>query len=462
MVDNMIKQDFLKTQTCVLRVNIRCDCDGCKNKVKKLLQKIEGVYTVNIDAKQGKVTVAGNVDPATLIKKLLKSGKHAELWSTPQKIKNQFNLGYQFKDIQIDNGGKGSNEKNKSQNQKGGGKVQQKVGQQAAQQHYQQMKGFEDPKSVKFNLPQSVDYDDFSDDEFEDDEDEDDGFDDDDDDDDDCDDVFGHDHQKQSKNIPLTGNNGHGAKGQAGNQKKGGGSGGGGDGKKGGVFRLPSLMKGIGGNKAGKSDNGRKKGGGGGEDNKGGKQNQAGGAAKNGGKGGGDGKKGNISGGGGGNNKGGGANNGGNGKNNGDVGKKGGGKNEGFHEATATNLGGKGGGGGGGNPGQMGSYPMGQMGQNFQAAHVLPSAALMNGGGYYQGMGPALNNPYNQQQYMAMMMNQQRMMNGDGMHQPMMMYGRPPPPPGFGYAPPLLPPPVYDPFTHMFSDENTAGGCSIM
>ncbi|GAB2226650.1 hypothetical protein Droror1_Dr00022466 [Drosera rotundifolia] len=74
-------EDFklLKIQTCVLRVNI--DCDGCKLKVKKLLQKIEGVYAVIIAADQQKVTVSGSVDPSTLIKKLIKSGKHAELWS---------------------------------------------------------------------------------------------------------------------------------------------------------------------------------------------------------------------------------------------------------------------------------------------------------------------------------------------------------------------------------------------
>ncbi|XP_077243949.1 heavy metal transport/detoxification superfamily protein [Tasmannia lanceolata] len=74
-------EDFklLKIQTCVLKVNIHCD--GCKQKVKKLLQKIEGVYTVNIDAEQQKVTVSGNVDSATLIKKLVRAGKHAELWS---------------------------------------------------------------------------------------------------------------------------------------------------------------------------------------------------------------------------------------------------------------------------------------------------------------------------------------------------------------------------------------------
>ncbi|XVF02821.1 hypothetical protein REPUB_Repub04eG0207300 [Reevesia pubescens] len=75
------EEDFklLKIQTCVLKVNIHCD--GCKQKVKKLLQRIEGVYQVSIDAEQQKVTVSGSVDSATLIKKLVRAGKHAEVWS---------------------------------------------------------------------------------------------------------------------------------------------------------------------------------------------------------------------------------------------------------------------------------------------------------------------------------------------------------------------------------------------
>ncbi|KAG2709518.1 hypothetical protein I3760_05G243900 [Carya illinoinensis] len=74
------EEDFklLKIQTCVLKVNIHCD--GCKHKVKKLLQRIEGVYLVNIDAEHQKVTVSGSVDASTLIKKLVRAGKHAEPW----------------------------------------------------------------------------------------------------------------------------------------------------------------------------------------------------------------------------------------------------------------------------------------------------------------------------------------------------------------------------------------------
>ncbi|EPS71104.1 hypothetical protein M569_03655, partial [Genlisea aurea] len=78
---------LLKIQTSVLRVNIHCD--GCKQKVKKLLHKIEGVYQVNVDCEQQKVTVSGSVDSATLIKKLVRAGKHAELWCQKSSAQNQ-------------------------------------------------------------------------------------------------------------------------------------------------------------------------------------------------------------------------------------------------------------------------------------------------------------------------------------------------------------------------------------
>ncbi|KAG6703890.1 hypothetical protein I3842_07G107900 [Carya illinoinensis] len=61
-------------------LEVSIHCEGCKKKVKKILQSIEGVYTTTVDAQQHKVTVTGNVDADTLIKKLQRSGrKHAEL-----------------------------------------------------------------------------------------------------------------------------------------------------------------------------------------------------------------------------------------------------------------------------------------------------------------------------------------------------------------------------------------------
>ncbi|KAK3139309.1 hypothetical protein QOZ80_5AG0381140 [Eleusine coracana subsp. coracana] len=87
----MSKEDILKVQTSVLKVNIHCD--GCEKKVKKILRKIEGVYQSSIDAKEGKVTVSGLVDAETIVKKLNKAGKPAAIWgakpgvvSQPQKL----------------------------------------------------------------------------------------------------------------------------------------------------------------------------------------------------------------------------------------------------------------------------------------------------------------------------------------------------------------------------------------
>ncbi|KAF9669425.1 hypothetical protein SADUNF_Sadunf14G0106300 [Salix dunnii] len=64
-----------------LKVSVNC-CDGCKRKVKKVLQSVEGVLKTEIDPLHPKVTVLGNMDPQILIKRLLKTGKQAELWSS--------------------------------------------------------------------------------------------------------------------------------------------------------------------------------------------------------------------------------------------------------------------------------------------------------------------------------------------------------------------------------------------
>ncbi|KAF3445254.1 hypothetical protein FNV43_RR14948 [Rhamnella rubrinervis] len=71
--------ELLEIETYILKVNI--NCQGCAQKVRKLLRNIEGVYNVNIDAEKQQVMVIGSVDSATLIKKLLRYGKHAELCS---------------------------------------------------------------------------------------------------------------------------------------------------------------------------------------------------------------------------------------------------------------------------------------------------------------------------------------------------------------------------------------------
>ncbi|XP_022145914.1 heavy metal-associated isoprenylated plant protein 35-like [Momordica charantia] len=61
----------------------------------QIFSKISGVHAVEIDRKQQKVTVTTITDAETLIKKLVKAGKHAEPW--PEKKPNSKN----FVEIQI-------------------------------------------------------------------------------------------------------------------------------------------------------------------------------------------------------------------------------------------------------------------------------------------------------------------------------------------------------------------------
>ncbi|XP_023522389.1 heavy metal-associated isoprenylated plant protein 32-like, partial [Cucurbita pepo subsp. pepo] len=191
-----------------------------------------GVFTTEIDAEQGKVTVTGNVDAAVLIKKLAKSGKHAEIWGGQPANNNknqQNNIANQMKNMQIDNA-KGGN--NKGQNQKGaaanGGNNQPKGGGQGQGlppvqvqlQQLQQMKGFQDlklppqfkglklpvkdqnvnlPKGGKFNLHEGDDLSDEDEDEYDDEDDYDD--------EDELDDDLGNLHlPPASKMKPMMGN----------------------------------------------------------------------------------------------------------------------------------------------------------------------------------------------------------------------------------------------------------------
>ncbi|CAL1393552.1 unnamed protein product [Linum trigynum] len=308
----MSKQDVMKMQTFVLRVNIQCHCDGCKSRIKKLLQKTDGVYTTQVNTEQGKVTVTGNVDPMKLIKKLEKSGKHAEIWGGGGgggKGSNNFQnmVNNQFKNMQMESGkgGKGG----------GGGKGGHPQQQQLQQQHHQilqqqQFKGMpkdfkmppqsKDMKSVKFNLQgqhqqqqhhnnkhggfddglddDDDDFDDDMDDDFDDDDDEDGDF-------DDEDEEFGNGHggQAQVPNKMVMPNkmmgmmgNGHGGPMGMMNMDvlKGGGGGNGKKGGGGGEFEMAMGKKG-GHFEKGKGDSGGKKGGGD-SDGKNGKKNKGG------------------------------------------------------------------------------------------------------------------------------------------------------------------------------------------
>ena len=117
---------------------------------------------------------------------------------------------------------------------------------------------------------------------------------------------------------------------------------------------------------------------------------------------------------------------------------------------------------------------------NIQAVQGLLAAAVHGGGsggvGYFHGAGPETmpGNPYHQQylqqQMHAAVMNQRAVMAGGNDR---FMYARPPP--VMNYIPPQpqqypypypypYPPPQHlgqDPYSHLFSDENTSS-CNVM
>ncbi|CAM8997434.1 unnamed protein product [Rhodiola kirilowii] len=478
----MNKQELMKVQTCVLRVNIHCD--GCKQKVKKTLPKVDGVYSVKIDSDQGKVTVSGNADPATLVKKLTKSGKHAELWGgggqkgLPNNFQNQFNN--EFMNM-MQMGGKDSDK-----SQKGGLPPQFKG--------FKDLKGpLKDQKSVKFNLEdehgEDDDEDDYSDDEDYSDEDytDDEGYSD----EDDGEDEFDPKHPPP-KMMPFMNAKGQG---QPVNEKmKGGGGGGSGN-----TVDMKAMMMMLNEKKGGEAGKGKKDKNKDSEDeeedfdfempikmgdgkNKEGKGKKSGGVMKSigdlfggqkkkskGGSGESDKNKNDHHQHHGGNegktkigSRGGGDNNGKMGKDHGinnGHGKGDSNKIDGGFRNINVNHGGMGHKMGGG-------YNLGQAG-NFQVVQGHPAQGGMNPG-YYPGMGMGAGNPNNhqQQQYMAMMLNQQQQqraaMHGGEMYHSM-MYGRPHPAVNYGNGsvPPMPPPSHANPHSHMFSDENT-DSCSIM
>ncbi|KAJ9684831.1 hypothetical protein PVL29_017022 [Vitis rotundifolia] len=65
-------------QTVVLKVGM--SCEGCVGAVKRVLGKMEGVESFDIDLKEQKVTVKGNVQPDAVLKTVSKTGKKTSFW----------------------------------------------------------------------------------------------------------------------------------------------------------------------------------------------------------------------------------------------------------------------------------------------------------------------------------------------------------------------------------------------
>ncbi|KAL5974620.1 Cytosolic copper metallochaperone [Asimina triloba] len=64
--------------TVVLRVGM--SCEGCVGAVKRVLNKMDGVESFDVDLKEQKVTVKGNVQPEAVLQTVSKTGKKTSFW----------------------------------------------------------------------------------------------------------------------------------------------------------------------------------------------------------------------------------------------------------------------------------------------------------------------------------------------------------------------------------------------
>ncbi|XP_074587117.1 copper transport protein ATX1-like [Curcuma longa] len=66
------------SQTVVLKVGM--SCEGCVGAVKRVLTKMEGVESFDVDLKEQKVTVKGDVKPEAVLQTVSKTGKKTSFW----------------------------------------------------------------------------------------------------------------------------------------------------------------------------------------------------------------------------------------------------------------------------------------------------------------------------------------------------------------------------------------------
>ncbi|KAI4295050.1 hypothetical protein MLD38_040675 [Melastoma candidum] len=66
------------SQTVVLKVGM--SCNGCVGAVKRVLGKMEGVESFDINLEEQKVTVKGNVQPDAVLQTVSKTGKATAFW----------------------------------------------------------------------------------------------------------------------------------------------------------------------------------------------------------------------------------------------------------------------------------------------------------------------------------------------------------------------------------------------
>ncbi|KAL2254888.1 UNVERIFIED_CONTAM: Heavy metal-associated isoprenylated plant protein 26 [Sesamum indicum] len=64
-----------------VEIKIKIDCEGCERKVRRSVEGMKGVTSVEVSPKQNKLTVIGYVEPEKVVARVAhRTGKKAELW----------------------------------------------------------------------------------------------------------------------------------------------------------------------------------------------------------------------------------------------------------------------------------------------------------------------------------------------------------------------------------------------
>ncbi|KAM7529822.1 hypothetical protein LguiB_033232 [Lonicera macranthoides] len=63
-----------------VEIKVKMDCDGCERRVKNAVKSIKGVKSLEVNRKESRVTVSGNVDPNMVLNRVKRTGKRAEFW----------------------------------------------------------------------------------------------------------------------------------------------------------------------------------------------------------------------------------------------------------------------------------------------------------------------------------------------------------------------------------------------
>lgn len=60
---------------------MKIDCEGCERKVRRAVEGMRGVSSVEIEPKKHKLTVVGYVEPEKVVARVIhRTGKRAEIW----------------------------------------------------------------------------------------------------------------------------------------------------------------------------------------------------------------------------------------------------------------------------------------------------------------------------------------------------------------------------------------------